>query len=211
MRLEQIRLQLIVKYPAELATVREGLKGHAHSLQQLHTRLTERPISKFTSEPDLNVFVMMISTCCATARVACVIAQSLMTYVQSRKSQITSMRATPIYLFNDEQRSWPMIEWREKDNMWTLAIFHFENVNQPEDGSWLMHSGIPYVTKQCWRRSRIDWNVANVNHLKILFGLAQHALGLMEWPVEDAISLCNHISSQNCSINEYGLINGLLI
>lgn len=154
---------------------------------------------------------MMISTCCATARVACVIAQSLMTYVQSRKSQITSMRATPIYLFNDEQRSWPMIEWREKDNMWTLAIFHFENVNQPEDGSWLMHSGIPYVTKQCWRRSRIDWNVANVNHLKILFGLAQHALGLMEWPVEDAISLCNHISSQNCSINEYGLINGLLI
>ena len=119
------------------------------------------------------------------------------------------MRATPVYLFNDEQTSWPMIEWTEKDNMRTLAIFHFENVNQPEDGSWLMHSGIP--TKRCWRRSRIDWNVADIDHLKILLGAAQHTLGVLEWQVEDAVKLYSHISSQIYSINEYGSVNILLI
>ena len=139
------------------------------------------------------------------------VAQSIMSYVESRKSRITSMRATPVYLFNSEQTSWPMIEWTEMDNVWTLAIFHFENVNQPEDGSWLMHSGIPYATKGCWRRSRIDWNVADINHLGILFGVAQHALGVLEWQVEDTIELYNHISSQNYSINEYGSRNILLI
>lgn len=139
------------------------------------------------------------------------IAQSIMAYVQSRKSRITSMRATPVYLFNSEQTSWPMIEWTEIDNVWTLAIFHFENVNQPQEGSWLMHSGIPYATKRCWRRSRIDWNVADINHLKILFGVAQHALGVLEWQVEDVIELISQISSQNYSINEYGSLNILLI
>ena len=89
--------------------------------------------------------------------------------------------------------------------------FHFENVNQPEDGSWLMHSGIPYTTKQCWRRSRLDWNVADITHLKILFGVAQHTLGVMEWPVEDTINLYSHISSQNYSSNECDPLIILLI
>ena len=211
MRLGQIRLQLAVRCRRELAAVRKGLEGHAQAFEQLHAQLSDRPISKPESESDFNVFVMIISTCCATTKIACVIAQSVMAYVHSRKSQITSMRATPVYLFNDEQRSWPMIEWTEKDNMLTLAIFHFENVDCPEHGSWLMHSGMPYPTKHCWRRSRIDWNVANTTHLKVLFGVAQHALGVLEWPTEDAIKLCSDIRSQNYSINEYEPPNTFLI
>jgi len=98
-----------------------------------------------------------------------------------------------------------MLEWTEEDETKTLAIFHFEDPEKPEDGSWLMHSGRDVVTtdRRYWQQSRIDWNVADVAHLKILFGVAQHMLGLLEWPIADALKLYRHIISNNNSISEY--------
>lgn len=57
--------------------------------------------------------------------------------------------------------------------------------------------------RQYWRQSRIDWNVADIEHLKLLFGVAQHILGLLEWPIADALKLYRHINSSDHSISEY--------
>ena len=94
-----------------------------------------------------------------------------------------ALRATPAYLFNRE-KSWLIIEWTECDGTNAIVIFHFEE-DEPEQGSWLMHSGqvvsIEDTSLRRWTKSRIDWNVANVRHLKTLFNVAQHMLGLLEW------------------------------
>ena len=98
-----------------------------------------------------------------------------------------------------------MLRWTEEDGTKTLAIFYFEDPDNPENGSWLMHSGREIVMsdRQYWHQSRIDWNVADVEHLKLLFGVAQHMLGLLEWPIADVLRLYRHINSSDHSISEY--------
>ena len=134
-------------------------------------------------------------------RIASMIANSLVAYLDSRDSRITALRAVPAYLFSDNQ-SWPIVEWKEQDDIMRIAIFHFDDIAEPNEGSWLMHSGrrvedntIP--EKYRWQQSRIDWNVGETYHLKILFGVVQHMLGLLEMPNIDALELIRDISSNN--------------
>jgi hypothetical protein len=147
----------------------------------------------------------MISVACSTIRIASTIDNTLISYLRSRNSRLTTLRATQVHLFNDEENSYPLLEWTEEDGTTTLAVFHFEDPDKPEDGSWLMHSGREVGTsdRRYWQQSRIDWNVADIEHLKLLFGVAQHMLGLLEWPIADALKLYRHINSNNHSISEY--------
>ena len=54
-----------------------------------------------------------------------------------------------------------------------------------------------------WQSSRVDWNVSQVSHLKILFGLAQHILGVLQWPSADARRLYGYSVSNQDSEEEY--------
>ena len=156
--------------------------------QHLHGKLlASRVIGIPTlSTNDVGIITERILDGCETKRIASLIAHSLVDYLQVRQTQMTALRAAPAYLFNYE-KSWPMIEWTECDDTKTIAIFHFEE-EEPEEGSWLMHSGkilaFEATTTHLWQKSRIDWNVANVGHLNTLFNVAQHMLGLLEWPAK---------------------------
>jgi len=69
-----------------------------------------------------------------------------------------------------------------------MALFHFDDEMDPADGSWLMHSGIGDARLGGdihWRSSTVDWNVASMSHLKILFGVVHHAFWMLQWPVTD--------------------------
>ena len=141
------------------------------------------------SSNDVRIIAERILDSCESERIASLIAHSLVDYLRVRQTQMTALKAAPAYLFTHE-KSWPMIEWTECDDTKTIAIFHFEE-NEPEEGSWLMHSGqivaFETPTTHRWQNSRIDWNVANVGHLKTLFGVAQHMLGLLEWPFANTL------------------------
>ena len=139
-------------------------------------------------------------------KITVTIAKTLMSYVHSRNTRITALRATPVYLFNDEENSFPLVEWTEEDDTKSVAIFHFEDDEKPEEGSWLMHSGRlvgKSKSPRRWKQSRIDWNVANIEHLKILFGVAQHMLGLLEWPPSEAFKIYCNMKSNTTSVTEY--------
>lgn len=184
--------------------LRDGFENHVDVLEELHYKTSRRPIAELC-ENVLAKLVPIISVACSTIKVAGTIAHTLISYVHSRNSRITELRATPVRLFNDEEKSWPMVEWTEEDKTKSLAIFHFHNVNKPEEGSWVMHSGrqVSVYDRRCWKQSRIDWNVADIEHLKILFGVAQHMLGLLEWPIAEALKICENINSNSTSITEY--------
>jgi hypothetical protein len=110
---------------------------------------------------------------------------------------MVALRATAVYMLNNDDL-WPVIEWIELDGTARLIIFHFDELLGPEEGGWLMHSG---VSDDCspWQKSRIAWNVATVEHLKILFSVVQHILGVLEWSVEDAMKLYCQIPSDDDS------------
>lgn len=129
-----------------------------------------------------------------------------MAYVLSRNTQIIALRASTIYWFTDDDASWTVIEWVEEGDIRSLAIFHFEDVDELEQGSWLMHSGIQAVStteNKNWKNSRIDWNVADVSHLKILFGVVQHIADILQWSVEDAMKLYCKQETEEVSDPEY--------
>lgn len=113
-----------------------------------------------------------------------------------------ALRATAVYMLNDDDNVWPVVEWIEIDGTARLAIFHFDDLAGPENGSWLMHSGLS-GNGDCWRQSRVDWNVADTQHLKILFRVVQHVWGVLEWSVEDAMKLYCQIPSDDNSDKEY--------
>jgi hypothetical protein len=105
-------------------------------------------------------------------------------------------------MLNDDDNVWPVVEWIEIDGTAQLAIFHFDELVGPEEASWLMHSGL-LGEGDCWLQSRVDWNVADVEHLKILFRVVRHVLGILEWSVEDAMRLYSQVPSDNNSDKEY--------
>lgn len=127
-----------------------------------------------------------------------------MTYAQSRKTQIKALRATPVHMFNNEEDTWTVAEWTESDGMTMLAIFQFDQPADIKDGSWLMHSAEEDGAHEGspWQKSRIDWNVGDVQHVKSLFKVAQHMLGVLLWPVASALRLYCGVNSENTSMPE---------
>ena len=173
------------------AIIRQDFRGHTLMLQHFHGKIFQTSAvipTVLTNDPI--IIKERILESCGNERIASLIANSLLDYFQVRDPQITALRAIMGCLINDD-KSWPIIEWTESDNTKSIAIFHFE-LEEPEEGSWLMHSGQIAVAsenaaKYRWKKSRIDWNVAKVGHLKTLFGVAQNMLGLLEWPFGNSI------------------------
>jgi hypothetical protein len=188
------------------ATIRHGLAPHAQMFEWLHYKVSRRPIPHFPGKYSASVVLQRISDGCGTPEIASLITRSLMAYILSRDTQIKALRATTIYWFTDDHTYWTVVEWVEDDDVKGLAIFHFEDLHELGQGSWLMHSGLEVADtteNKYWENSRIDWNVANVGHLKILFGVAQHIVGMLGWSVEDAMKLYCKNETEEVSVSEY--------
>ena len=133
-----------------------------------HHKVFRRPISERFAKYHFNNVLQMISSACVSEESATLISHAILEYLESRGAQMIALRATAVYMLNDDDNVWPVIEWIEIDGAARLVIFHFDELAGPEEGSWLMHSGLPN-DDSCWRTSQIVWNVADVEHLKILF------------------------------------------
>jgi len=107
-------------------------------------------------------------------------------------------------MFNNDEESWPVVEWTESDGMAMLAIFQFDDFGELKDGGWLMHSGLADGGPEGspWSNSRIDWNVSDVEHVKLLFKVAQHILGVLLWPIASALKLYCGVDSDKTSVPE---------
>jgi hypothetical protein len=189
------------------AIIRYGLAPHAQGLERLHRKLARRIIPTLPTKSGGSIILQRISAGCASLEVASLINRSLMAYVSSRNARIKALRCSKVLWFTDDKTSWPLVEWVEDNGTSNLAIFHIEDPNEPRQGSWLMHSGLGVSDEasknRCWENSRIDWDVADIDHLKTLFGVAQHVAGMLEWSVADAMKLYYERNTEEESASEY--------
>jgi hypothetical protein len=110
-----------------------------------------------------------------------------------------------LFGFANDDRSWPVVEWKEGDDKELFALFHFDDVNpRPEVGSWLVHYGAGITTDEDrWSGTSIAWGVTDMSHLKTLFGAAQHFLGILECDPPVALNLYCGIEPSDPSDQEY--------
>ena len=164
---------------------------------RFHLKVLRRPISERLAKYHFDSVRQIISPACVSEECATLITNAILEYLESKGTQMVALRATAVYMLNDDN-VWPVIEWIELDGTTRLIIFHFDELAGPEEGGWLMHSG---VSDDCssWQTSRVAWNVAGVEHLKRLFSVVQHILGVLEWSVEDVMKLYCQIPSDDDS------------
>jgi hypothetical protein len=133
MRRGQIFLQLTtITTPAEL--LRNGFLSHVEVVQEMHCKISQRNIL-LLHDTALSAIVSTIRTVCLPIKITITIAKTLMSYVHSRNTRITALRAIPVYLFNDEENSFLLVEWTEEDCTKSVAIFYFEEDEKLEEGS----------------------------------------------------------------------------
>ena len=111
-----------------------------------------------------------------------------MAHLRLKSARITALRASVAYSLTDDELSWPVVEWNEEDGTENIAIFHVDQV-EPEECSWMMHSGVGTSDHHFWQSSRVDWNVSDIDDLKMLFGVTQRVLGILDWSTADALAL----------------------
>ena len=207
--MEQLKSQLTPNTcgaaPHLIALLKWALGGPARMLQKFHRKVSQNPLPSLPAQYNLETVRERISSACPSPEIATSIAHSLVTYMHSTKTHIKALRATPVYMLDNDEDSWPVIEWTASDGMAMLAIFHFNDVAQLKDGGWLMHSGVADGGPEGspWRHSRIDWNVGNVQHIRQLFKVAQHIFGVLLWPIASALKLYCGVDSEKSSVHEY--------
>jgi hypothetical protein len=186
----------------------QRLEPHARMFEQLHEKVSEAPITTSSEDIDQTAILQtIVESCATTVEIATLIAHLIVTYLVSRQTPMKALRASAVFLLTGDS-SWPVVEWVECDGRKNIAIFHFEDQDEPEDHSWIMHSGVgPFDDRTSetrrWRSSRLDWNVGDISHLKTLFKVAQHLLGVLEWPTVDAYRLYCEQTVTSHSIEEY--------
>jgi hypothetical protein len=206
LRLEQIGLQLRNSNESDPA-LREGLRPFAKVMEDVHYRVSQRPIPTSPGGCSAETITKKIAESCNSVRASSVIADSITAYETSRRTEIVALRVSEVYLFSNDDDSWTVVEWIEQDSLKCIAIFHFDHLAESEDGSWLMHSGYNELvhadSTRLWKESRVDYNVAEIAHLKTLFGIAQHVLGVLQWAIADAVILYCEQDLSKVSNDEY--------
>lgn len=126
------------------------------------------------------------------------ITEHLQRYFHSQTGRITGFRAGIVRLLNDD-KIWPVVEWREGLDTDVLAIFKVMGSDAP--CGCLMHygDGIVWQDRKRWRRSFITWQVAEMGDLGDLFAVVQHILGMLHWSNEDIVNLYFKDSPIDCS------------
>ena len=109
-------------------------------------------------------------------------------YFRSRFRRITGFRAGVVTLLNNE-KLWPVIEWREDYDTDVLAIFKVMGPGIP--CGCLMHygDGIVWLERKRWRQSVLAWQITAIEDLGDLFVVAQHILGMLHWSDQDIANL----------------------
>ena len=100
-----------------------------------------------------------------------------------------------------------MVRWNEGIETEVLAIFCAGEGAESEVYSSLIHYGIGVsdeaTSGKRWNRTSTLWNVADISHLKSMFGAALHILSVLAWPPADILALYCKSNVRACTETEY--------
>jgi hypothetical protein len=179
-----------------------GLRIHASVFEALHYRTSRKPIPQ--TKVDFDTIFSAVSEW-TPPESASQIARSLQKHFADSNAHVTGFRASTVYGFNDDDLSWPVIEWKEDNDTDVIALF-YPDEETSTFCSWLLHYGKGRTADgERWKHTSISWCVAEMSHLKSLFRIAQHLLGILEWSMEDILTLYCKRDAGNCTDEAYVL------
>lgn len=132
-----------------------------------------------------------------TADIAPVITDHLERHVS--KGSISGLRATMIQPFSNKYAPWPLLAWKEGDDIDVMAIFKVSNSVAP--CSCLVHYGVGRCWGEQgkrWTKSYIAWTVMSMEYMEELFVAAWHVSGIIR-----PLNLDARSSGENSSRAEY--------
>jgi hypothetical protein len=187
-----------------LANSLGDFKTYACTLNNLHRRLVNQPLTQGSVNYDTIFEAMSAWT---TSERALSVARTLQRYFEQYGVNPTAFRVSVLFSFLNDDRSWPVVEWKENDDKELIALFHFDE-KSPRPGvcSCLVHYGAGLISDPTndvrWKDTSIAWGVTDMSHLKTLFGAAQHFLGILEWSPVVALNLYCEVEPTDCSEEE---------
>lgn len=146
-------------------------------ITQLFTKLSDVP-------PAACIDILESISYCTGPQVALIIHRELYKYMVSTNQGITAFRVLIIYPMTDSGQWWPLLKWKE-GNTDVLAIFDVDEENS-ENCSWLMGKS---TERGLSAPVSLAWKVEDMSILKTLFQAAQHLVGILEMPKNDAVKL----------------------
>lgn len=169
-------------------------------VNQIHVHLSKYSLSSLPPDRPSSRFDALSDR--TGPDIARTIDRTLQALLQSRAARITALRASVIYPFAKDDKSWPMIEWREDNGSRVLAIFALDDEDDPKSCSYIMHT--TNSAAQSSRLTDVTFNVSDFTIMKTLFRAAQHVWGLLQMPKEDAVMLyCETHESPDYSTEKY--------
>lgn len=166
-------------------------KLYASSINKLHRHLVIQP---FPEGPVNYETIIKAISAWTTSERALAIAKSLEKYFETFGVQATAFRVSILFAFHNDDRSWPIVEWKEGNDKEIIALYHFDDKSRYTGVcSWLMHYGTGIssdpTNEARWTEASIAWGITDISHLKTLFGAAHHFLGILKWSPEVALIL----------------------
>ena len=172
----------------------------AHVLDDLHLRVPKLSNSEFCgSRNDFHMLHATLSMHMDTRAVTTV--EASLRKLQSSIGGMCGFAVSVFYPFAREDHSWPVVQWIEGEDKEAFAIFEVD-VNTT-GCSWIIHRGVRSDPESSWRNASIEWNVADIGHLKTLFYAAQHLFGILEWSSADSHKIYCEGDFMECSQEEY--------
>jgi hypothetical protein len=186
-------------------SIPDDFKIYASSMSKVHFLTTQQPLPE--GPVDYETICEAISSWTTSERTD-TIAEFLWNHFVDSRVQVTGFRFSILFPFCNDDRSWPVVEWKEGTDTEAIALLHFDDKSpRPKVCSWLVHYGsgiIPdSINEARWKATSIDWAVTDMSHLKTLFGAAQHFLGILNWSPEVALTLYCALGPTTCSQSEY--------
>jgi hypothetical protein len=178
--------------------------GLIDDVNLLHHCLSQSRVPEFN--PERSTILEKISSCTGRT-IGNAINDELQRHFNSRNAQVTEFRASAVYPFNDNEQFWPILEWREGDDSDGLAIFDMGEDLEGECPrcSYIIHYGLGGEENGSrWKQTSLVWNVTSIDVLRTLFQAAHHALGILQMPKADALTLyVANNKSQEYTVEEY--------
>ena len=183
----------------------EDFKMYASSINKVHRRTIKQPLPE--GPVNYETICKAISAWTTFERTR-TIAKSLWKHFETLGVEVTGFRVSVLFGFLGDDRSWPVVEWRQGTDTEFLALFHFDDKSpRPDVCSWLVHYGSGILADPTdearWKETSIAWGVTDMSHLKTLFGAAQHFLGILEWSPDVALNLYCAVVPTTCTQSEY--------
>jgi len=160
-------------------------------LEQSHEGMKEFTV------PDSETILLTLRTSGISVEDAVQITDFLEAHYVEADVQITGLRSC---LFTSrEGREWPVVEWKEGQEVSVTGVFGVENHFLPCSYVLFLGKGVTWADGRRFSSTWLKWDVANIKDLYRLFQTVREVVGCSYWPPRERAKLTIEGNPEHCS------------